>query len=297
MPAATPSFALSDNLRGALWMLASVVGATGMTVGVRLASPEIHTAMIAFLRSVIALVFLAPLLVRPDALARLRITRPWLHLIRGALIAAALNLGFYAIWRMPMATATILFFLAPVFSTMLAPALLGERVGPRRWTAVAVSFVGALIVLRPTVLPLDAGSAAAVGSSLCFALALLIGKIASRADGGDSVFASTMILSAVLTLPPALPVWTMPQEAWVWLTLGGLTAASTLRGYADIRAMNAGEASVVAPVSYLRLPAVALVGWAAFGESVDRWTWTGGLVIAAATLFIALREGAAKPPA
>jgi drug/metabolite transporter (DMT)-like permease len=288
---------LSANLRGALWMLASVVGATGMTIFVRQLTPEMHTAMIAFLRSVLGLAFVAPMLLArtPPALTRLR--RPGLHLLRGALIAVAVNLGFYAIWRLPVATATILFFLAPVFSTMLAPFMVGEKVGPRRWAAVAVGFLGALIVVRPGAAPVGVGALAAVGSSLCFALALLLGKTASRADGSNAVFASSAILAAVLTLPFAVLEWSAPSGGWVWATLGALTAASSLRGYADIRAMNAGEASFVAPVSYLRLPTVALAGWLLFGESVDVWTWVGGGVIAAATLFIALRERAARPSA
>jgi drug/metabolite transporter (DMT)-like permease len=292
-----PSDPLSANLRGALWMLASVAGATGMTIFVRQLTPEMHTSMIAFLRSALGLLFLAPLFLgrTPPPLARLN--QPGLHLMRGALIAIALNLGFFAIWRLPVATAAILFFLAPVFSTMLAPFMVGERVGPRRWAAVAVGFIGALIVVRPGAAEVGAGTLAAVGSSLCFALALLMGKTASRADGPDAVFASSAILAAAFTLPLAILEWRVPLDGWVWITLAGLTVASSLRGYADIRAMNAGEASFVAPVSYLRLPTVAFAGWLLFDESVDVWTWVGGAVIAGATLFIALRERAARPPA
>jgi drug/metabolite transporter (DMT)-like permease len=285
----------SANLRGALWMLVSVLGATGMTVFVRLLSPDLHTAMIAFLRSVLGLALLAPLFVgrTPPPLSRLN--RPGLHLIRGALIALALNLGFFAVWRLPVATATILFFLAPVFSTMLAPFLIGEKVGPRRWAAVAAGFAGALIVLRPGALEIGVGAAAAVASSACFAVALLLGKTASRADGPDAVFASSAILAALFTLPLALPHWRLPGDPALWALLIALTLASSLRGYADIRAMNAGEASFIAPVSYLRLPTVAAAGWWLFDEAVDGWTWLGGAVIAGAALFIALRERAVRP--
>lgn len=285
----------SANIRGALWMLVSVLGATAMTVFVRLLSPELHTAMIAFLRSVLGLVLLAPLFLgrTPPPLGRLK--RPGLHLVRGALIAVAINLGFYSVWRLPVATATILFFLAPVFSTMLAPLLVGEKVGPRRWAAVAAGFAGALIVLRPGAVEIGPGALAAVTSSACFAVALLLGKTASRADGPDAVFASSAILAAVFTLPFALVEWRVPGEPALWAMLVALTLASSLRGYADIRSMNAGEASFVAPVSYLRLPAVALAGWWLFDEGVDGWTWLGGGVIAGAALFIALRERAVRP--
>lgn len=297
-PQGAADAALAANLRGAGWMLLSVVGATGMTVFVRQLTPELHTSMIAFLRSVVGLLFLAPLLLPGKASARPRIPsplslkRPGLHLIRGLLIAVAINLGFYAIWTLPLAVATILFFLAPVFSTMLAPLMLGEHVGPRRWVAVGVGFLGALVVLRPGFEAFEIGAAAAAASSLCFALALLIGKIAARADGANAVFATSGLLSAVMTLPLALPFWELPSAGWVWFTLVLLAAASSLRGYADIRALAAAEASFVAPVSYLRLPAAALAGWALFGETVDGWTWAGAAIVMGAALFIALRERA-----
>lgn len=295
MPSALPR--LSGNLRGALWMLASVAGATAMTVLVRALSADLSSPMIAFLRSVGALVFLAPLLLpRRDAAPR-RITRPALHLMRGGLVAVALNCGFYAISALPMATATILFFLAPVFSTALAPVMVGERVGPRRWAAVAAGFAGALIVLRPGFAAVEPAMLVAAASSLCFATALLIGKRASAIDGSATVFASTAAISALLTLPPALFVWGLPPGWLAWLAVAGLAAASSLRGYADIRAFAEGEASFVAPVSYLRLPSVGLAGWLLFGETVDGWTLLGGGVIAGSTLYILYRERRAARPA
>lgn len=280
----------SDNLRGALWMLVSVTGATGMTVMVRELTPEMHSAMIVFLRSLVGLVFVLPLLLRRGAVDKLRVRRPWLHLLRGVLTAVALNTGFYALWKLPVATATILFFLAPVFSTLLAPLMVGEKVGPTRWTAVGIGFLGALVVLRPDLGGFDMASLSAVLSSLCFGLVLLLGKIASRTDGSDAVFFWTVILSALLTLPMAVPVWHLPVAAWVWVALLALSAASSLRGYADIRAYAIGEASFVGPVSYLRLPAVALAGWWLYAERLDALTLLGGAIIAGSTLVIMLRE-------
>ncbi len=280
----------SDNLRGVAWMVVSVAGATAMTVLVRLLTPEMHTSMIAFLRSAMGLLFVAPLIMRRGGGEMLRVSRPGLHLLRGALIAVSINLGFYAIWQLPLATATILFFLAPIFSTMLAPFMIGERVGVWRWSAIGVAFIGALVVLRPGATPIDLAVGAAVLSSLTFAVALLIGKTASATDGSTAVFATSAILTAVLTLPMALFQWHVPTGAAVWAALFALTCVGSLRGYADIRAFACGEASVVGPISYLRLPSVAVVGWLMFGETTDAFTWAGGAIIVGAALVIALRE-------
>ena len=281
---------LPDNLRGALWMLLSVAGATGMTVLVRDLSPTLHSAMIVFLRSAVGLLFVLPMMARADGRARLRVRRPWLHLLRGVLIALALNTGFYAIWKLPVATATILFFLAPVFSTMLAPLMVGERVGPTRWAAVGAGFLGALIVLRPDLGQIGLASLSAVVSALMFALVLLLGKIASREDGPDTVFFWSVVLPVVLTLPMALPVWSLPGWGLTWVALVALAVASSVRGYADIRAFAVGEASFVGPVSYLRLPAIGLAGWWLYGETLDAMTLLGGGIIAGSTLVIMLRE-------
>lgn len=281
---------ISANLNGALWALVSVAGASVMTVGVRELTPEMHTRMIAFLRSAVGVVFLLPLAVRPQALSRVRMRRPWLHLVRGGLIVLALNSGFYAIAHLPLATATILFFLAPVFSTMLAPLMVGETVGLRRWSAVGLGFLGALIVLRPGSGGIDIASVAAVASSLLFATALLMGKTMSREDGSDAVFLSTSLITAVLTLPIALTAWTWPALWLTWLFVLMVAGTSALRSYADIRSYAAADASFVAPISYLRLPVIGAFGWWFYAERVDSLTILGGLIIAGATLFILVRE-------
>lgn len=290
-----PAIATS-NREGALWMLASVAGATGMTIAVRLLTPDVHTAMLAFLRAAFAGVLVLPFFMRARATGvRLRFTAWKLHLARGILIGVALNLGFYSIWHLPMATATILFFTAPVFATLLAGPILGEYAGPRRWAAIGCGFLGAVIVLRPGFGELEPAMLTSLGSSIAFALVLLIGKLAARADGNDAVFVSSSLVVTVATLPPALFYWSVPGEAWLWAAIGLLVGASALRQYADIRAYSAGEAGFLAPFSYLRLVTVGLAGYVLFGETVDAWTIAGGTVIIVSTLYIALRESALKP--
>lgn len=282
---------LSPNAEGALWMLASVAGATGMTVSIRLLTPDLHSAMLAFLRAAFALVFVLPFLWRARRPGRALGFSAWpLHLARGLLIAFALNAGFFAIWHLPMATATILFFMAPIYATLLAQVLMGERVGPRRWSAILAGFAGAAIILRPGLREIDPGMLAALLSSLAFATSLLLGKVAARRDSTDAVFVSSSVVVAVATLPPALFFWDLPGEAWRWGVIAVLVASSGLRTYSDIRAFAAGEVGFVAPFSYLRLLTVGVAGYVWFAEVIDTATVLGGAVIAAATLYISLRE-------
>jgi drug/metabolite transporter (DMT)-like permease len=156
------------------------------------------------------------------------------------------------------------------------------------------------VVLRPGAGAFEPAMLSAVLSSFCFALALLIGKRAAAADGANTVFATNTVVAAILTLPPALFFWGLPS-GWAWLPVAGLVAASSLRVYADIRAFASGEASVVAPISYVRLPVIGVAGWLLLGETLDFWAVTGGAIIIAATLYITYREirlgreGAAAP--
>lgn len=282
---------LSGNAEGALWALASVLGATAMTLAVRFLSADLHSSMLAFLRSALALVALLPFLsAATRRRRRVRITAWKLHLARGLLLAVTLNAGFYAIWKLPLAVSTILFFLAPVFATVLARPLLGETVGPRRWAATIAGLLGTLIILRPGIGTVEPAMLAALVSSLAFACALMLGRLIAERDGTDGVFVSSSVIVAIATLPPALVHWEIPLGVWQWAMIAVLVTGSSVRTYADIRAYASGDAGFVAPFTYLRLVTVGGAGWLLFGEAIDRPTLAGGAIIIASTLYIAIRE-------
>lgn len=290
MPALSPT-KTSDNAQAMLWILVSVVAATGMTLCIRFLTPDLHTAMLAFLRSALGLVALVPFLVRARVSGVPLKFQAWkLHVARGICMSFALNSGFYAIWKLPLATATILFFAAPIFVTILAGPILSERVGPRRWAAVIAGFIGAVIILRPGLEGIDVTALIAVLSAGGFAAALVLGKIIAPIDGTASTFVSSTSLTAIFTLPPALFVWDIPHDPVAWTILIVLVVSSSLRTYADIRAYAQGEAGYLAPFSYLRLLTVGLAGYLMFGEVIDLPTMIGGAIIIGSTLYIALRE-------
>ncbi|MBX2853405.1 MAG: DMT family transporter [Rhodobacteraceae bacterium] len=280
---------LSGNAQGALWMIASCIGASFMTVAIRYLAEDLDTRMIAFLRCALGVLLVAPW-VLDGGLSWLKISRPWLHLLRGVLMACALNLGFFAISSLPMATVSILFFLAPIFATTLAVPMLGEAVGMRRWAAVAAGFLGAMILLRPGFGPLEWGMIAAIASAACFSVSLLLSKILGPVDGARSLLLTSTAIAGLLTLPIALPVWQMPPDGIAWIWIAVLITTSTFRMYADIRAYSVGDVGFIAPFAYLRLVFVAALGWLLFRETIDQWTLAGGTVIVASTLYIARRE-------
>lgn len=280
------------NRSGAFWMIASCLGATGMSVAVRYLSIDLHTIQIAFLRCAFGLWVLIPIfLTRAEAgKHRIQFTRPWLHLLRGGLFVLALTSGFHALAVLPLATATTLFFMAPVFATLLAALFRGESFGPRRAAAIVAAFVGAVIVLRPGFADDEAlAMGLAVASAMCFAVALLISRPLSQADGANSVLFSSTALASVALLGPAVWLWA-PLAFDMWSLIALLVLASSLRMFADIRAYNTADAGFLAPFAFLRLLFIAAAGWIFFGEGLDQPTTIGAAIIVGSTIFIAWRE-------
>ena len=281
----------SNNLRGAWWIMLSVVTASIMTLGARGAYVELDSRMLVILRAIggIALVALAMGLT-PAAVGPLRFSNRWLHVLRGALVGCSTHLGFYAIAEIPLATATVLFFSAPIWTTLFAPVVLGERVGPRRWAAVLVGFGGVLIVLRPGSLEVGLPVIAALGSSALFAAVLLMSRKVANRDGPWATYLSSVVVTVVLSLPVTVPIWHVPVSGYGWFLLAVVTLSSMIRNIADIQAYRVADASFLAPLSYLRLILIAAAAYVWFGEVPDAFTWIGGAVIISAALYIARRE-------
>lgn len=287
---AVPGFA-HDNLQAIWWMLLSVVGASAMTLSVRLLAGEMDSRMIVAWRAGVTLAVLLPvLLAHPRWRAGLRFSRPMLHLWRGLAIAVSTQMGFYAIAHLPLVTATVLFFTAPIWATLMAMLFNSETVGLRRMSAVAVGFVGVLVVLRPGWLPLDPAMFAALGSSILFAVALTLSRRVAEADGALTAYVSSVGVTVLVAVPLALPVLAMPAGQAGWLGVLALVATGALRGVADIQAYRKGEASILAPFAYLRLVLIGLGGYLLFAEIPDRYALAGAVIIIGAALYIAHRE-------
>ncbi|MFQ5785325.1 MAG: DMT family transporter [Alphaproteobacteria bacterium] len=279
---------MSDNLRGGLWILLSCLAATMMTVGVRALSVEMQSMEIAFARSLVGLMLVLPVVVARGS-ARLRTKRWKLHLLRGVLGVVALNCGFYALTKLPLATVTVLFFTAPLFVTIFARSLLGERVGWRRWAATAVGFLGTLVVMQPGTAGFHPVMMVAVGSSVIFALVLIIGKKLSTTESPYTMMLYAGVIMSLGCLPPALAVWRTPSPVALLLMLM-VGAFGALRSYFDIRGYATGEASFVASFQYTRIILAAAAGFVFFAETPEGNALFGAAIIIASTLYIAQRE-------
>lgn len=279
---------LPPPVRGALWMVFSACSFAGVSVAVHSLAGRIHPFEIAFFRTLFLFLFMSPLLLR-SGWSVLK-TRNWrMHLFRCLASVAAMMSWFSALSLMPIADVTALTFTAPLFSTLGAGLLLGEKVGVRRWGAVLVGFAGTLVILRPGIEALAPGAWIALLAALFMAIIPLSVKVLSRTDPPTTVVLLVALLSTPLSLIPALFVWTAPPpETWPWLVASGLFASGVQWGMAKAYALA--DVSAVLPFDFSRLIFVAAGGFLMFGEVLDLWTAAGAVIIFSATLYTVRRE-------
>ncbi|MBL4751953.1 MAG: DMT family transporter [Amylibacter sp.] len=284
-----------DNMRGILWMLVSVVVASIMTLAVRKVSLELSSVQVVLYRSTIAIVLVgSALLLATPLRKKLSFTKPMQHIVRGTLVAIATHFGFYTIATIPLATATVLFFTAPIFATLLAVIIHKETIGMRRILAIVAGFVGAVVVLRPGFSAVSLGMVTAIGSSLCFASALTMSRKLAQADGPLSTYYSSIVITALISVPIVGTDLAVPQLSVTWAALILVALTSMVRGVADIQAYSYAEASILAPVAYLRLVFIGVGAYLMFQETPDWQTILGAVIIIGSTLYIAQREAALR---
>ncbi|MEO1000301.1 MAG: DMT family transporter, partial [Pseudomonadota bacterium] len=178
----------------------------------------------------------------------------------------------------------------PIWATILGAVVHRELVGPRRIAAIAAGFAGALVILRPGIAPVDLAMLAALGSSFLFACALTLSRAVASADGPVATFVSSVLITCLIAAPVAAPVFALPETLIGWAATAVLVATGAIRNVADIEAYRHGEASVLAPITYLRIALIGVAAFFLFGEVPDAPTVAGAAIIIGATLYIARRE-------
>ena len=222
--------------------------------------------------------------------AALATRRPLDHAIRSISGILSLALLYFAITRIPIADATALAYAAPIFITVLAIFLLGERIGLRRWLAVLAGFAGVLLIARPAADSWDIGVGAAAGSAFTGALvAIWLRKLASS-EHPVAIGIYYNNLGFLLCLGwVLLSGWFVPRGADLGLFLAfGLGCG--LQQWLLTVSFRYAEASLLAPYEYLAMVFAAIVGYAFWGEVPVPSTWIGAFVIAASGIFIFARR-------
>ena len=294
-----PATASRSDITGILWMLTAGLCFVAVNGTVRWLGQALPAAEGAFIRFVFGLIFLVPALV--PALRRGFPPRIWgLFALRGGLHTMAVVLWFFAMARITVAEVTAIGFLNPIVVTIGATLLMGERISWQRALAIAVALAGAMIVLRPGLRELAPGHIAQLGAAVAFGASSLVAKRLSEQVPAAVVVAMMSLTVCIGLAPLAALNWVRPSLTQC-AVLAGTAIFATAGHYAMTRAFAAAPLTVTQPVTLLQLVWASLLGALAFGEPVDLWVLTGGMVMIGAISFITLREarlrrGTITPP-
>lgn len=251
--------------------------------------PSVQTA---FLRYLLGLIFVLPML---RALSRQVISRASLRFygLRGLVHSLGVILWFYAMTQITVAEVTAMNYLTPIYVTLGAAVFLREKLALRRMIAVAIGFIGALIILRPGLREISPGHLAMLGTALFFAASYLMAKHISGSANASVVVGMLSITVTICLAPLALAVWVTPTPIQLFWLLW-IAAFGTAGHYAMTLAFAAAPVTVTQPVTFLQLVWAVLLGAFVFNEGMDGFVILGGCVIMSSVLFITWREAALR---
>ncbi|WP_253913431.1 DMT family transporter [Pseudoruegeria sp. HB172150] len=213
-----------------------------------------------------------------------------LQLVRGALAGGSAVLFITGVSFVPLADAVAVTFVAPFMVTLLSALVLREPVGIRRWTAVFIGFIGTLIVIRPGMGVIHPAVFLVLAAAFFFALRQILSRALGRTDRTITTVAYTALTGTALLSLPLPFLWRTPTT-WLEVALMvGIAVAAGLGEFLLIKALEIGQAAVVAPMQYSMLIWGTFYGWLVFGHLPDFWTLVGAAIIIATGLYTLQRE-------
>lgn len=278
-----------SSLLGIYCKLASLVLFCTMDAMVKGLGGTYGPFQIMLFRSAVALLPIALIVWRAGDLRIVRSNRPWLQVTR-ILAGLGSTAGFFYVFpRMPLVDAYAISFAAPFFMVALSVPLLTEQVGWRRWSAVAVGFVGVMVMLDPLGISFHAISLVLLGATFCYSLSTILVRLVSRYDSDAATMFWFSVVSSAVSLTAAIPDWVWPTPMdWMWLLLLGL-----LGGVAQVlvtRAWRLAPAAVLAPFDYAGIVLAVLYGYLWFKEEPSWTVWLGLPLVIGSGLYILHRE-------
>ncbi|WP_291734703.1 DMT family transporter [Leisingera sp. F5] len=264
----------------ALWMIGAIVSFSAMAIAGREAGLTLDTFEIMTYRSLVGVIIVVALLTATGKWHQVSRARLGVHAVRNLFHFTGQNLWFLAVTLIPLAQVFALEFTSPLWVIILSPLLLGEVLTRRRMLAAAIGFAGILIVARPSPDTLSLGIGAAASCAIFFALTAILTKRLTRHETTASILFWLTAMQLVMGLlaagwdgDMALPgATTLP-----WLVLIGI--AGLTAHFCLTTALSLAPASVVVPVDFARLPAIAILGMVIYGEALDAWVLSGAAII------------------
>ena len=298
---------------GAFCAVVSVVFFATNDMAIKFLSGGYALHQVVLIRSLIGLLIVIGLIAPfTDGWAIMRTKRLKMHILRGLCVVCANMTFFLGLAAMPLADAVAIFFISPLVITALSVVFLNEKVGPQRWTAIIIGFIGVLIMMRPGTASFQLASllplAAAVFYATIHIITRRIGGTESAATMAFYIQAMFIIVCIIMGLAvgdgrfgdqndPSLAFllraweWPLVTDYPIFLLIG---VGIGIGGYLISQAYRVAEVSFVAPFEYLALPMSVIWGMAVFGEFPDTLDYVGMIFILGAGLFTIWRDAISK---
>lgn len=271
-------------------MIGTLLSFTALAVSARELSNNMDTLELLFFRTLVGFVIMAAVVGR-SGLASVRTRRLGGHALRNTIHFGGQYAWFLGLTLLPLADLFALEFTTPIWTAILAVLILGERLNRGRIAAIVLGFLGILIILKPGLEIVNAPSLIVIASAMFFAGTHTVTKLLTATESTVTILFYMFLMQLPLTFVLSLFVWTAPRLADLhWIIAVGATSVAA--HYCLTNAFKLADASFVIPVDFLRLPLVAVVGFALYGEAIEITIFLGAAVIVAGSYYNIRHENA-----
>ena len=279
---------MNQSIVGIMWMVLTTILFVAVTATVRYLEGEVPAPQAAFLRYAIGTMLLIPSLI---SLIKVKPNKSLMNkfLLRGLVHSFGVTLWFYAMSVMPVAEVTAIGFLTYIFVSIGACFFFKEKLYKHRITAVIISFIGALIILRPGFKVIESGQFSMLMATIVFTASYLIAKIVSKERTSAEIVAMLSIFTTIFLIPSAIYSWE-PISLKALLILAFTALIATIGHITMTQAIKAAPMVVTQPILFLQLVWASMIGFFLFDEQFDLYVIIGGTVIMICVCYVSYRE-------
>jgi drug/metabolite transporter (DMT)-like permease len=220
----------------------------------------------------------------------LKSSRPGLQIVRGLMMLLTTIFNFFAFRYLQLDEALAIMFSTPFLVAIVAGPILGEWIGWRRWTAIAVGFIGVLVVIRPGLGGMQWAALLSVAAAIFYTGYAITTRLVMRHDSSETTLFYANVIGVVIMLPVLPFVWTAPPNGFDLMLLLAVGAFGSAGHFLLILAHDRAPASVLSPFMYTQLLWAVIFGYLVFSNVPNHWTLAGAAVVVASGLYLLYRE-------
>lgn len=270
------------------WFVLSLLSSTTNDIISKYIGLRLHSSEVIFFRFLFSIITLLPFILYYGK-DTLKTSHPYIHLIRGGLLFFGMATWTYGLTITHVTTATVISWVIPIFTMILASFFLNENIIWQRWVVTVVSFVGIVVILNPSAIDFNPYTLIFVATSIAFSILDIINKKYVIEESILSMLFYSALVTAILSMPLTIYYWQTPKlkEIALLFILGG---SANLILFFILKAFTLSDITALAPYRYLELIFSSIAAYFIFDEIPIQNTLIGTLILIPATLFIIYSE-------